>query len=132
MKKILSFAVLITVLFAGCKKENNAIPADTKHTFHVSALGFGDNITYTITTSYIAEGSTIPVVLEQKDIVGSVVVYTYSAELNKGDTFSLEIKSNTKTSVNYTVYDGPRALVDKRADNIRKDQLVSFKYLITN
>ena len=132
MKKTLSLAVLLTVLFAGCKKENNAIPADTKHTFHVAALGFGDNVTYTITISYIAEGSTTPVVLEQKDIVGSVISYTYSTELNKGDTFSMEITSNTKTTVNYAVSDGSRALVDKRVDNIKKDQVVSFKYLITN
>lgn len=132
MKKILSLAVLLTVLFAGCKKDNNASTADTKHTFHVSAFGFGDVITYTITSSYIPKGSTTPVVLEQKDIVGSVNIYTYSAELNKGDTFSLEIKSSSNASVNYTVYDGSRQLVDKRADDIKNDQVVSFKYLITD
>ena len=131
MKKILSLAVLLTFLFASCKKDNTAI-TDTKHTFNVSALGFGNVINYTITSSYIAKGSTTPVVLEKKDIVGSVNVYTFSTELNKGDTFLLEIKSNIKSSVNYTVYDGSRQLVDKRDDNIENDKMVNFKYLITD
>lgn len=131
MKKILSFAILLTVLFAGCKKDVVTTGNNT-HKIAVSSFGFGDDIRYTITSSYIAKGSTTPMVLEKKDIVGSIINYSYSANLNTGDTFILEIKSTSDVSVNYTVYNDSKQITDARADHIAATGPVNFKYVVND